>query len=201
MTANSERGEHVGLNACFINASGNNNILHVSNVNDESRHNIPDELSELSFPETHFDQQAHTHHKVTGQTGRTNQIPEFPTGRILTPRNPPSHEHQNLSTKVSQDNNSPMVEQTPRKLNSDANNSNNRLVDAIAGNAPQERPQAATMLKPVYTKTIFFDGKNKKFELFDDLFHTMLKMQPEITESPENLPFSCALTQRSTSNV
>ena len=53
MTANSERGEHVGVNASFENESGNNNILHVSNVNDETRHNIPDEVSELLVPETH----------------------------------------------------------------------------------------------------------------------------------------------------
>ena len=62
VTANSERGEHVGINAAFENGSGNNNILHVSNVNDETQHNIPDEVSELSVTETHFDWQAHTHH-------------------------------------------------------------------------------------------------------------------------------------------
>ena len=62
VNANSERGEHVGISAFFENASGNNNILHVSNVNDETRHKIPDEVSELSFRETHFDWQAHTHH-------------------------------------------------------------------------------------------------------------------------------------------
>ena len=62
MTANSERGEHVGINASFENACGNNNILHVSKVNDEIRHNIPDEVSELSAPEAHFNRQAHTHH-------------------------------------------------------------------------------------------------------------------------------------------
>ena len=39
------------------------------------------------------------------------------------------------------------------------------------------------MLKPVSTNTIIFDGKNEKFKLFEDLFHTMLKMQPEITEA------------------
>ena len=61
VTANSERGEHVGINASFENASGNNNITHVSNANDETRHNIPDEVSELSVPGTHFDRQAHTH--------------------------------------------------------------------------------------------------------------------------------------------
>ena len=58
VAANSERGEQVGVNASFENASGNNNI-----VNDETRHNIPDDVSELSVPETHFDRQTHTHHK------------------------------------------------------------------------------------------------------------------------------------------
>ena len=67
VTANSERGEHVGIDASFENASGNNNILHVRNVKDETRYNIPDEVSESSFPETHFDRQAHTHHMVTGK--------------------------------------------------------------------------------------------------------------------------------------
>ena len=62
VAANSEGREHVGINASFENASRNNNILHVSNVNDETRQNIPDEVSELSVPETHFDRQAHTHH-------------------------------------------------------------------------------------------------------------------------------------------
>ena len=62
VAANSKRGEHVGINASFENASGSNNLLHVSEVNDETRHKIPDEVSELSVPETHFDRQAHTHH-------------------------------------------------------------------------------------------------------------------------------------------
>ena len=61
VAANSERGEHIGIIGSFENASGNINILHESNVNDEPRHNIPDEVSELSVPETHFDRQAQTH--------------------------------------------------------------------------------------------------------------------------------------------
>ena len=76
-----------------------------------------------------------------------------------------------------------MVEQTPRNQNLDASISINRLADAIAGIATQQRPQAATTLKPVSTSTLIFDGKNEKFELFEDLFHTMLKMQPEMTEA------------------
>ena len=119
---------------------------------------------------------------MTGQTTQTNQFPEFLTERILTPRTPPSHQYQNLSTQISQDKKLPVVEQTTRNQNSDANISINRLVDAIAGIATQQRPQAPTMLKPVSTNTLFFDGKNKKFELFEDLFHRMLKMQPEMIE-------------------
>ena len=292
VSANSEHRERVGVNASLENASRNNDTLDVSNVNDETRHNIPDEVSELSVPVTHFDRQPHIHHMVTGakehihnhhdmvargsedfrnghhmvtgakehirnhhdmvargsegfrnghqmvtgakeqihnhhdmvarssedfrnghhmvtgakehirnhhdmvargseefrnghhmvtgQTAQTNQFPEFLTGRIVTPRNPPSHQYQKLSTLVSQNNNLPVFEQTPRQ-NSDANNSINRLADAIAGIATQQRPQAATMLKPISTKTLNFDGKNEKFELFEDLFHTMLKMQPEMT--------------------
>ena len=120
---------------------------------------------------------------VTEQTAQTNQIPEFLIRHILTPQNPTSHQHQNPSTQLSQDNNLAMVEQTPRNQNSDANNSINRLADAIAGTSTQQRPQAATMLKPVSTNPLFFDGKNDKFELFEDPFHTMLKMQPEMTEA------------------
>ena len=120
---------------------------------------------------------------VRGQTAQPNQFPEFLTGRIVTPRNPPSHQYQNLSTQVSQDDNLPAVEQTPRNQNSDANNSINRLGYANAGSATQQRPQAATMLKPVSTNTLIFDGKKEKFEFFEDLLHTMLKMQPEMTEA------------------
>ena len=200
VSANSERRERVGINASFENASENNNTLRVPNVSDETRLNIPDEVSELSVPETRFDRQPQTphmvtgakeqihnhhdmlargseefrnrhhkmtgssipdHHMVTGQTAQPNQFPEFLTGRIVTPRNPPSHQYQNLSTQVSQDNNLPMVEQTPRNQSSDANNSINRLADAI-GIATQQRPHAATMLKPVSTSTLIFDRKKRE---------------------------------------
>ena len=63
VSANSDCKERVGIIACFENASRNNDTLDVSNVNDETRHNIPDEVSELSVPETQFNRQAHTHHR------------------------------------------------------------------------------------------------------------------------------------------
>ena len=63
VSANSDHRERVGINASFENASKNNDTLDASNVNDETRHDNPDEVSELSVPETHFDRQAHTHHR------------------------------------------------------------------------------------------------------------------------------------------
>ena len=65
VSASSEHREHVGINASFENASGNDNTLGVSNVNDETRHDIPDEVSELSVPETRFNQQPQTHHTTS----------------------------------------------------------------------------------------------------------------------------------------
>ena len=62
VSTNSESREHVGINACFESASRNNDTHGVSSVNDETRHNVPDEVSELSVPETHFDRQPQTHH-------------------------------------------------------------------------------------------------------------------------------------------
>ena len=62
-SATSERREYIVSTVPFENASENNNTLGVTNVNDETRHNIPDEVSELSVPETHFDRQAHIHHR------------------------------------------------------------------------------------------------------------------------------------------
>ena len=45
------------------------------------------------------------------------------------------------------------------------------------------RPSAPTlMVRLVSTTTLTFDGKSEKFELFDDLLHTMIKTQPDMTE-------------------
>ena len=94
-----------------------------------------------------------------------------------------SQQHKKLSTQVSLDNTLPLIEHTPRNENSDSKNSINRLVEAIAWIATQQWRQAVTMLKTVSTNTIIFEGKNECFEFFEDLFHTMLKMQREMTEA------------------
>ena len=54
VSASSEHREHIGINASLESASGKENTLGVSNVNDETRHDIPDEVSELSGPGNTF---------------------------------------------------------------------------------------------------------------------------------------------------
>ena len=46
------------------------------------------------------------------------------------------------------------------------------------------RPSAQTlMVRPVSTTTLTVDGKSENFELFEDLFHTMIEMQPDMTKT------------------
>ena len=46
------------------------------------------------------------------------------------------------------------------------------------------RPSAQIlMVHPVSTTTLRFDGKLENFELSEDRFHSMIKMQPEMTET------------------
>ena len=66
MSANSERRDRTGINGSFENASENVNTLGVTDINDETRHNSQDAISELPVPGTHFDRQPHTHHIASG---------------------------------------------------------------------------------------------------------------------------------------
>ena len=66
VSANSERREHVGINAFFENASENNNTLGVTKINDESRHSFPDGVSESLVQGTQLDRQSHAHHMTSG---------------------------------------------------------------------------------------------------------------------------------------
>ena len=47
----------------------------------------------------------------------------------------------------------------------------------------QNGPTAQQLtIRTVNSNTMTFDGKSEKFELFEDHFHTIIKMQPEMTE-------------------
>ena len=48
-------------------------------------------------------------------------------------------------------------------------------------------------IRPATTTPKTFDGKSEKFELFEDLFHTLIKMQPVMTEQMQIYHFHSLL--------
>ena len=62
VAANSERGEQVGVTACFENLSDRIDTFHELNMTDETRGYYPNELSESLVSRIYFDRQPHIHH-------------------------------------------------------------------------------------------------------------------------------------------
>ena len=113
------------------------------------------------------------HDIVTGENESPNPVPEFLTGRIPSRNHlDQSYEDINLDTTTSaQERIATTVDPDPIS----------RLADVLTN--IQNRPTAQQLtIRPVNSNTMTFDGKSEKFELFEDLFHTMIKMQPEMTE-------------------
>ena len=121
---------------------------------------------------------------VTGATDTQRQIPEILTGRI---HSHPKLERQESSHNVSLDTTlpapEPEVPQTPQ-------DPINRLADVLVN--LQNKPRSMT-IRPVTTTPVTFDGKSEKLELFEDLFHTMIKMQPVMTEQMKTNHFHSLL--------
>ena len=113
------------------------------------------------------------HDMVTGVNESPNPVPEFLTGRI------PSRSHLNQSYEdINLDTTIPAHERIATAADPDPIT---RLADVLT--TMQNRPTAQQLtIRPVNSNTMTFDGKSEKFELFEDLFHTMIKMQPEMTE-------------------
>ena len=113
------------------------------------------------------------HDMVTGDNEFPNPVPEFLTGRISSRNHlDRSFEDINLDTTI------PAQERIATAADSDPIT---RLADVLT--TMQNRPTAQQLtIRPVNSNTMTFDGKSEKFELFEDLFHTMIKMQPEMTE-------------------
>ena len=122
---------------------------------------------------------------VTGANLTPQMVPEFLTGRPMQSQNKTSHQQcvndDTLDTTI------PAQIQPVPTNNRDVPfeapiDPINRLADVIMG--MNNKPSAQTlMVRPVNTTTLTFDGKSEKFELFEDLFHTMIKMQPDMTET------------------
>ena len=114
---------------------------------------------------------------VTGANPTPHMVPEFLTGRPMQFREPLQSQHSN--NNETQDTMPQVSETTAPTTGSDLIN---RLAEVLVG--MNNRPSAQTlMVRPVSSTTLTFDGKSEKFELFEDLFHTMIKMQPDMTET------------------
>ena len=115
----------------------------------------------------------HVHDMVTGDNESPLQVPEFLTGQVSSRNHlDRSYEDINLDTTIpAQERNAPAAQTDPIT----------RLADVLT--TMQNRPTAQQLtIRPVNSNTMTFDGKSEKFELFEDQFHTMIKMQPEMTE-------------------
>ena len=130
------------------------------------------------------DATASGHYKVTGANETQQQIPEFLTGRI---HSIPNLERQQSNHNVSLDTTLPAPE---REVPATPQDPLNRLADVLVN--LQNKPQTMT-IRPVQTTPMTFDGNSEKFELFEDLFHTMIKMQPAMTEQMKLNPFHSLL--------
>ena len=127
------------------------------------------------------------HDKVTGAKPTPRMVPEFLTGR-------PTHSRENPQSQ------GPLDPPSPTASSRDQETSGptlpidplTRLADVLTAMTNKQTPQTL-MVRPVSTTTLTFDGKSGKFELFEDLFHTMIKMQPEITETMKTNHFHSLL--------
>ena len=122
---------------------------------------------------------------VTGANLTPQMVPEFLTGRPMQSQTKTPHQQcvndDTLDTTIPAQ--IPPVPTNNRDVPFEALiDPINRLADVIMG--MNNKPSAQTlMVRPVNTTTLTFDGKSEKFELFEDLFHTMIKMQPDMTET------------------
>ena len=74
----------------------------------------------------------------------------------------------------------PILDENHKRALTNHSASINRLAEDVAEIVSQQRPAASAIPKPFSTSTLMFDGKIDQFEQFEDLFHTMLNMQPEM---------------------
>ena len=88
----------------------------------------------------------------------------------------------------------------PHRSNPTPSDPINRLAEVIVG--MNNRPSAQTlMVRPVSTTTLTFDGKSEKMELFEDLFHTTIRMQPDMTEARKTNHFNSVLNKNAIQNI
>ena len=116
------------------------------------------------------------HDMVIGANPTPVTVPELLTGRPMHSRI--DTQNQNLQQGQSSEN---VLLVSETSVNHDTSDPIRSHADVLVGMNSKSSAQTL-MVRPVSTTTLTFDGKSEKFKLFEDLFHTMIKMQPEMTE-------------------
>ena len=134
--------------------------------------------SEGEFPrnQTYDEDEEDTHYMVTRDNDASNVAPEFST-RLIPSRTALSQ--SNCDHNDSLDTTLPAPEQSPLMA---VQHPIHRLADVLTILLNRTAAQRPLTIRPVNTTTTTFDGNGEKFELFEDLFHIMIKMHPEMTE-------------------
>ena len=149
----------------FRSASSQLDLYFEQGEKDETRDFEKSENGDVPPTRLFYDCRAHAHDMVTRHNTPHNNLPEYITGRTQTHKNPLLQqftEPQNLTTDISPKNTLPMVERKPKRQNSDSGNTNNKLAEAIAGIASQQRPQMLSALfKPTTTNKLLSTEKMK----------------------------------------
>ena len=181
MTQNSDlesHGRHKSKFCQQVQDSGDNFPKLIATSSNQNNHRRENQVDFEQSDDEGYD-------IVTGANLTPHLVPEFLTGRPMQSRNTiplpnPSTDDTLETTLPAQQNPIPInTQETPRKPPVDPIN---RLADVIMG-MNTKQPSQTLMVRPVSTTTLTFDGKSEKFELFENLFHTMINMQPDMTET------------------
>ena len=144
---------------------------------DKTRGNITIENGDLLVKEKNVAWQTSAHRMVAGQNA-PQEVPELLSGYVLAQREPT--QPQNMIRQMSRATTLPFFENTHKRASTDHNTSINRLAEASAS---PKQPTTSAILKLASTDTKMFGEKSENFEVFENLFYTMLKKQPEMTKA------------------
>ena len=186
------------VRTCSVAVPGTTRSSNLENQGTNEDRPSDDPGPEVEFSSPHFGAEADPH-MVTGVTGETRQDPHMVTGFTREIR---QHPHMTMETheeipycststtpgkqKKARSTSQPQVrsQNTPATLeadqillalqqlatNSNSTNFNNNISRIL------KLPKSLTTTMPT------FDGKSEKFELFEDLFQTSLKIHNQLTE-------------------
>ena len=82
---------------------------------------------------------------------------------------------------------SPPVQETAK------NDASSNPIKNLADGWKNKLSTQILMVQPASVTTLTFDGKSEKIEFFEDFFHTMNKVQPDMPEAMKNKTFSFIL--------